>query len=166
MKNLRILITCEALDGRRGTELYIRDVALALMRMGHSPFIYTSQPGEVARELRNFTIPVVDRLDALKIGPDIIFGQHHLPTMMALLHFANTPGVYVCHDWYGQNAFAPRFPRILRFIAVDATCRDRLIYEDGVDESRVRLVPNSVDLRSFPATSSSPRSSSTRSDFQ
>lgn len=150
MKNLRILITCEMLDGRRGTELYIRDVAVALLRMGHTPFIYTSQPGEVATELRNLTIPVVDRLDALAIVPDLIFGQHHLPTMTALLHFTDTPAVYVCHDWYGENAFAPRFPRLLRFIAVDATCRDRLIYEDGVDESRVRLIPNSVDLDRFP----------------
>ncbi len=150
MKNLRILITSEALDGRRGTELYIRDVALALLRMGHSPFIYTSQPGEVAAELRNLTIPVVDRINTLTVVPDLIFGQHHLPTMTALLHFADTPAVYLCHDWYGQNAFAPRFPRILRFIAVDATCRDRLIFEDGVAESRVRLIPNFVDLNRFP----------------
>jgi hypothetical protein len=69
--------------------------------------------------------------------------------MTALLHFADVPAIYVCHDWYGQNAFAPRFPRILRFIAVDVTCRDRLIYEDGIDESQVRLLPNSVDLNRF-----------------
>jgi hypothetical protein len=69
--------------------------------------------------------------------------------MAALLRFADAPAAYVCHDWYGQNAFAPRFPRILRFVAVDETCRDRLVYEDGVEESRVCLLPNSVDLERF-----------------
>jgi hypothetical protein len=156
MKQLRILITCDALDGRRGTELYVRDVALSLLRMGHTPVVYTSQLGEVATEIRNLTIPVVDRLEALKIIPDLIFGQHHLTTMMALLHFADIPAIYVCHDWYGQNAFAPHFPRLLRFIAIDLTCRDRLICEDGVDDWRVRLIPNSVDLERFAQRSPLP----------
>jgi hypothetical protein len=69
--------------------------------------------------------------------------------MAALLRFREAPAVYVCHDWYGQNAFAPRFPRILRFVAVDDACRDRLVCEDGVEESRVRVLPNSVDLERF-----------------
>lgn len=134
---------------RGGTELYIRDLALALLRLGHTPIVYAGSLGEVATEIRDLTIPVVDKLDAIAITPDIIYGQHHLPTMMAMLHFADVPAVYVCHDWYGPSAFAPRFPRILRFIAVDVTCRDRLICEDGVDESRVRLLPSSVDLQRF-----------------
>lgn len=149
MKNLRILITCEMLEGRGGTELYVRDVARALLRAGHTPIVYTSRPGEVATEIRNMTIPVVEHLGALAITPDLIYGQHHLPTMMALLHFADVPAIYVCHDWYGLNAFAPRFPRIMRFVAVDVTCRDRLTCEDGIDESCVRLLPNSVDLDRF-----------------
>lgn len=149
MNKLRILITCETLNTRGGTELYIRDVALSLLRMGHTPVVYASQPGNVATEIRNLTIPVVDRLESLAIIPDLIFGQHHLPTMAALLHFAGVPAVYVCHDWYGQNAFAPRFPRIRRFVAVDVTCRDRILFEDGIDESQVRLIPSFVDLDRF-----------------
>lgn len=149
MKKLRILITCETLGGRGGTELYVRDVALALLRLGQSPVVYTSRPGEVAAEIRNLTVPVVERLDALATTPDLIYGQHHLPTMAALLRFPDAPAVYVCHDWYGQNAFAPRFPRILRFVAVDDACRDRLVCEDGIEESRVRVLHNSVDLNRF-----------------
>ena len=69
--------------------------------------------------------------------------------MMALLRFADVPAVYVCHDRYGQSAFAPRFPRILRYVAVDVTCRDRLIFEDGIEDARTLLLPNSVDLKRF-----------------
>ena len=149
MTGLRVLITCETLSARGGTELYIRDVALSLLRLGHTPIVYTNYPGEVATEIRNMTIPVVDSLGALAVTPDLIYGQHHLPTMTALQHFADVPAVYVCHDWYGHNAFAPIFPRILRFVAVDVTCRDRLICEDGIEERRVLVLPNSVDINRF-----------------
>ncbi|MBC8031499.1 MAG: glycosyltransferase [Pyrinomonadaceae bacterium] len=149
MTGLRILITCEALENRGGTELYVRDVALSLLRLGQAPVVYASRLGKIANEIRDLTIPVIDDLDALGSTPDLIFGQHHLPTMTALLHFADVPAIYVCHDWYGHNGFAPRFPRILRFVAVDVTCRDRLLYEDGIEESHVRLLPNSVDLNRF-----------------
>jgi hypothetical protein len=149
MKSLRILITCEMLDRRGGSELYVRDVARAMLRAGHAPVVYASRPGGVAAEIRALTVPVLNRLDAVTFTPDLVYGQHHLPTMAALLRFPGAPAAYVCHDWYGQNAFAPRFPRILRFVAVDEPCRDRLVYEDGVEESRVRLLPNSVDLERF-----------------
>ena len=149
MKRLRILITCEMLDRRGGSELYVRDVALAMLRAGHAPVVYASRPGGVAAEIRNLTVPVLNSLDDISFTPDLVYGQHHLPTLAALLRFADVPAVYVCHDWYGQNAFAPRFPRLLRFVAVDETCRDRLVYEDGVEESRVRLLPNSVELERF-----------------
>lgn len=149
MKKLRILITCEMLDRRGGSELYVRDVALAMLRAGHAPVVCASRPGAVAAEIRNLTVPVVRSLDAVSFTPDLVYGQHHLPTMAALLRFPDAPAVYVCHDWYGQNAFAPRFPRLLRLVAVDETCRDRLVYEDGVEESRVRLLPNSVELERF-----------------
>ena len=156
MTRLRVLITCETLSARGGTELYVRDVAGALLRLGHTPIIYARDLGEVAAEVRNMTIPVADRLEALTTTPDLIYGQHHLPTMMALLRFSEVPAIYVCHDWYGQNAFAPRFPRILRFIAIDETCRDRLVYEDGIEESRVIVLPNSVDLNRFEQRSPLP----------
>jgi len=149
MTGLRVLITCETLNARGGTELYIRDVALSLLRLGHTPVIYAICPGEVAADIRNMTIPVIDSLGSLAFTPDLIYGQHHLPTMIALQHCADVPAVYVCHDWYGHNAFAPAFPRILRFVAVDVTCRDRLICEDGIEEARVLVLPNSVDINRF-----------------
>jgi hypothetical protein len=149
MKKLKILVTCEKLDRRGGTQLYVREVSLAMLRAGHAPVVYTSRPGEVAEELRDLTVPVVSRLDDINFTPDLIYGQHHLPTMAALLRFPGVPAAYVCHDWFWSNSFSPRFPRILRFVAVDEPCRDRLVYEDGAEESRVRLLPSSVDLERF-----------------
>ena len=43
-----------------------------------------------------------------------------------------------------KDGIAVRFPRILRFVAVDEPCRDRLLYEDG------RLAADRRDLDRLP----------------
>jgi len=149
MKRLRILITNNTLADRAGTELYVRDVAIALLERGHTPIAYSSLLGEVARELRGATIPVVDHLDSLAVPPDIIHGHHHLETMTALLSFPGVPAIYFCHGWIPWEEEPLHFPRILRYVAVDQTCRDRLIYEHAVPEDRVRVLLNFVDLNHF-----------------
>jgi len=149
MKRLRILITNNTLADRAGTELYVRDLAIALLERGHTPIAYSSLLGEVARELRGATIPVVDHLDSLAVPPDIIHGHHHLETMTALLSFPGVPAIYFCHGWIPWEEEPLHFPRILRYVAVDQTCRDRLIYEHAVPEDRVRVLLNFVDLNHF-----------------
>src|SRR5713226_6209928 len=149
MTRLRILITNNTLADRAGTELYVRDLAIALLERGHTPIAYSSLLGEVARELRGATIPVVDHLDSLAVPPDIIHGHHHLETMTALLSFPGVPAIYFCHGWIPWEEEPLHFPRILRYVAVDQTCRDRLIYEHAVPEDRVRVLLNFVDLNHF-----------------
>jgi hypothetical protein len=146
---LRILITNNTLSGRAGSELYVRDIATGLLKRGHTPIAFSTILGGVAREIRALTIPVIDNLDALATPPDIIHGQHHLETMMAMLRFPDTPAVYFCHGWLPWEETAPHFPRILRYIAVDHTCRDRLVFEDGIPEDRIRVVLNFADLERF-----------------
>ena len=147
--SLRILITNNTLAARAGTELYVRDIALALLNRGHSPVAYSSLLGEVAQELRTATVPVIDRLDALAVPPDLIHGHHHLETMTALLHFPDVLAISFCHGWLPWEEMPPKFPRILRYVAVDETCRDRLVLEHAIPEERVRLLLNFVDLKRF-----------------
>ena len=148
---LRILITNNTLGNRAGTELYVRDVATSLLARGHTPIAYSATLGEVAQELRSETIPVIDDLNSMAIAPDIIHGQHHLETMTALLRFPGVPAVYLCHGWLPWEEAPPSFPRILRYVAVDNTCRDRLIFEHGIPEDRVQVLLNFVDLARFKA---------------
>ncbi|MDQ3747147.1 MAG: glycosyltransferase family 4 protein, partial [Acidobacteriota bacterium] len=149
MGGLRVLITNHSLAGLTGTEVYVRDLALGLLRRGHAPVVYTTRTGEGARRLREATIPVVDDLNKISAPPDIIHGQHHAETMTALLHFSETPALFFCHGWLPWNETPPRHPRILRYLAVDDTCRDRLLFEAGVPEERTRVVLNAVDLTRF-----------------
>jgi hypothetical protein len=87
-----------------------------------------------ARHWRQFdalTIPV-DDLRTITAPIDIIHGDSAVETMAALLHFRGTPAIFVCHGWEVSRHIAPSFPRILRYIAVDDTCADRLLTRDGI----------------------------------
>lgn len=146
---MKILITNNTLAGRAGTELYVRDLAVELLKRGHTPIAYSTIHGAVTEELRSATVPVIDRLDSLSAPPDLIHGHHHLETMAALLHFPGVPAVYFCHGWVPWEELPPKFPRIVRYVAVDETCRDRLLHEHAIPEERVRLIFNFVDLKRF-----------------
>ena len=149
MKSLRVLITNHALRERTGTEMYAFDLARGLLALGHSPVLYSPRPGPLAAKIRRETVPVVDDLDRLDAPPDIIHGQHADETATALLRFPRAPAVYVCHDWYYAQDAPPRFPRVLRCVAVDSACRDKLVYEHGVPEERVSVLLQFVDLEKF-----------------
>lgn len=125
------------------------ELATSLLRRGHTPIVYSPQLGPTARELRDATVPVIDNLEALSTPPDLIHGQHHVETMAALLRFPNTPAVFFCHGWLPWEETPPKHPRILHFVAVDDTCRDRLVCESGVEEERVSVILNSVDVDQF-----------------
>ena len=146
---LRVLITNNTLANRAGSEIYARDVAMSLLTRGHSPVAYSTVLGDVAEDLRCATVPVIDDMSSMTVAPDVIHGHHHLETMTALLHFPGVPAVYFCHGWLPWEEAPPRFPRILRYVAVDELCRERLIVEHGIDQHRVRLLLNFVDLRRF-----------------
>lgn len=146
---MRVLITNFDLSIRGGTQLYVRDLALGLLRRGHLPIIYSLNLGEVARELQIATVPVVNDLNEMSVPPDIIHGQHHLETMTALLRFPRVPAVYFCHGWMGWPSAPPRFPRILRYVAVDQATRDRLVFQTGIPEDQTEVILNFVDVRRF-----------------
>ena len=147
--SLRILLTNNTLGGRNGSELYVRDLALALMRRGHFPVVYSTVLGEVAAELREATVPVVDDLRALNMPPDVIHGQHHLDAMTAMLQFPEVPAIYVCHGWLPWEERPPVFPSIRRYVAVDDLCRERLLTTSGIATEQIDMLYNFVDLDRF-----------------
>jgi len=134
---------------RGGGVTHVRDLAGKLLHRGHSPIVYSNNLGAVAENLRLATIPVVEDLNQLAITPDLIHGHNHLKTMTALLHFPEVPAVYTCHSWMLWQDAPPIHPRLLRYVAVDHTCYDRLILEHAVPEEKIRILPNAVDLARF-----------------
>ena len=97
---------------------------------------------------------MVDDLAAVSTTPDVIHGHRYHETMTALMHFPSEPAI--CHGRPIGRDKPPKFPRILRYAAVDQTCYDKLIYETAIPEERVRLVTNFVDLKRFKPRASLP----------
>lgn len=149
VRPLRILLTNNSLGLHAGSELYVRDLAVALMKRGHLPVAYSPVLGAVAEELRALTVPVVDDLDAMETPPDLIHGQHHHETMTAVLRYPRTPALYVCHGWAPWEELPPSFPTILQHVAVDDLCRERLLTTPGIPPERVTTLYNFVDLERF-----------------
>jgi hypothetical protein len=143
---VRVLITNASLTSFGGTEVYVRDLAGWLLDHGHSPVVYAPRLGEAATQLRRRAIPVTDDLATIAAAPDVIHGNSPVETMTAMLHFPDTPAISVCHGWFGP---ALRFPRIFRYVAVDDTCRDRLLLEEGIPEEKLVVILNAVDPARF-----------------
>lgn len=146
---LCILFTNTFMRSWTGSELYIRDVALELLRRGHKPVVYSPRTGRLAESLRQKSIWVVSNLDQLGVQPDLIHGQHHLETMTALARFPGVPAVYFSHGWLDWEETPPRHPRILKYVTVSEAVSDRLIYECAIPAEQIEVVLNSVDLDRF-----------------
>src|SRR5207244_3847329 len=128
---VRVLITGGALDSVGGVQAYVRDLAAWLLSQGHAPIVYGPRHGRAAAQLGRLTVPVTDDLETVAVTPDVIHGNSAMETMTALLHFPQTPAVFVCHSWRAERV-APHFPRILHYVAVDDTCADRLLSKEGI----------------------------------
>ena len=146
---LRILFTLQTLEDSAGGSLYVRDLMLELARLGHRPVAFSTRLGALAQQMRDLTLPVVDRLEKLTAKPDIIHGNTPIETMAALLHFEDTPAIFTCHGWSSPDAAPPRMRRIMRHLAVDDACYERLVCQEGIPEQRVELHFNPVDLSRF-----------------
>jgi hypothetical protein len=153
----RVLIATHQATSCSGSDLYTRDLAMALLRRGLQPVVYTTVLGAVAEELRQATIPVTNDISAIAAPPHVIHGHHHLETLTALARFPGVPALFVCHDGLTWHSTPPRTPRIGQYIAVDRNCRDRMMLEHGIPETAVRILPNAVDLERFHRRAPLPR---------
>lgn len=145
---MRILIASHDLTNYGGAQMFARDLARRLLQWGHEPVMYSPWLGEVASDLRGWTIPVTSDLRTITVPPDAIIGNYHLGTMTALQQFPQAVALFVCHS---SHVLVPTAPRLRRYVAVDDACWAHMVYESGIDPERVELVLNSVDLARFPA---------------
>jgi hypothetical protein len=145
----RVLIAAYSLSGSGGGDLYVRDLAFALMRHGWTPIVYSKQHGRIADELRRATIPVVSQLDAIASPPQVIHGHQVLETLAAITRFPDAPALFVCHDALSWHSIPPLSPRIGAYIAVDDNCRDRMMFEHSIPEAAIHVITNAVDLVRF-----------------
>jgi hypothetical protein len=145
----RVLIATLAMTTASGTVTYTRDLALALLRHGWTPIVYTSALGPQADVLRGATVSVVTDPAQLGAPPDVIHGHHMLETLSAMAHFPTVPALFVCHDSLAWHSIPPRKPGLRAYVDVDRNCRDRMTFEHGIPAESIRVLTNPVDLERF-----------------
>src|SRR3954452_8058108 len=152
----RVLMATHSATSSSGSDLYTRDLALALIRRGWQPVVYAAILGAVAEELRQATIPVTNDITSIAAPPDVIHGHHQFETLTALARFPGVPALFVCHDGLTWHSIPPVGPRIGLYVAVDRNCRDRMVFEHGIPEQSIHVLTNPVDLQRFPRRSPLP----------
>jgi len=146
---VRVLITNLTLWGLTGTEVYARDLALALTRRGHRVTVFGRGTGPVVRELRRADVAVTDRpRRASDDRPDIIHGHHFMPTLLAVRQWRTVPAIHVCHDHLHRDDRTPLDPRIRRHCGVSRLTVARLVRE-GAAADATHLALNFVDVMRF-----------------
>lgn len=146
---MKVLITNNTLSDRAGTELYVRDIAIMLAGRGHEIALFSTILGPVATDLQAFGVPVTSDIRYVPWTPDVIHGHHHVETMVAMTRFPYTPALFICHGWSPWQETPPKFPRILKYLAVDGPSLDRLQLENGIKEWQTDLFLNFVDTDRF-----------------
>ena len=148
---MRVLLTNLTLASRTGTEIVTRDLARGLAAAGHTPVVFTPDPGGIAQEIRESGIPVTRDLTDVTEVPDVIHGHHYVETTAAILRFPQTPAIFVCHDRFSWHDLPPHCEQIRRYVAVDRNCLERLTVEGGLSSQQIRLIHNAVDITRFSA---------------
>src|SRR5437879_2486638 len=125
---LTILITNIWLANRAGSEVVVRDLAIGLLRRGHRPIVYSPTLGEMADEIAERGIVVIDDVRKLAEQPDILHAHHSIPCGETLIRFPHLPAIYVCHAFPFWMEAPAHFPQIGAYVAVDQAGHDRLVY--------------------------------------
>lgn len=152
---MRVLITNTRLDGRGGSESFLRDLARGLQCRGHSVLAYSSDSTQQERLLENDVVSVATDLENLPFRPDVIHAQHHLDAMTALASLPGVPALYHCHGAVWRES-APKHPRIYRYLAVSRTLAERMTVEFNISPGDITVLLNGVDLARFRTVRSLP----------
>ena len=144
----RVLLVTIILTGRTGTEVVCCETARGLRKRNHDVVIYTQQDGPTADQLRAEGFQVTTDLASLTLVPDVIQANQTYPLLEAIGRFPATPAISICHDsttWYNEPVDLP----LIRHLAVDLACRDRITSRFAHLAERVEILHNAVNLDAF-----------------
>jgi hypothetical protein len=149
---MNILITNIALNNRSGTTIFVKDLSFFLISRGHSVAVYSPRCGNFAEEIRKLGVEVVERLEDLKLKPDIIHGHHNITLLTALRYLPSTPAIFVCHDFISWFDRPIGHPNIIAYVAVDKLVQSRINTVLNIPNEKIQLVYNSFNEKLFTQT--------------
>lgn len=154
---MRILFTNNTLAKPAGTEVAIRDLAVVMQRRGHEVTVYSPQWGEVADTLLTAGIPVVACLDDTPWVPDLVHGHHQWETTLAALRWPQCPVISFCRGVEAWQEEPCRAPNVVKWVAIDKPCLQRILRQEGIPAEKTALVLNGIDLGRFQPRQALPK---------
>jgi len=147
---MKILMTNHRLQSLGGTELFVAEIAEALVSRGHQVCVFsTAISNPIADRLTNLQIPFVTDPKACPFQPDIIHGQHHLEAITALCSWPTCPAIYFIHGATPWEEAPPKHPRILSYLGTSPRFAWFVAETCGFPESSFIVAPNFFDSRRF-----------------
>jgi hypothetical protein len=151
---LNILITNIQLTVPGGTVSYVQDLAHGLRDRGFSVEIYTLIIGTVGNDLIKAGFNVTTQLTKLLNKPDIIHAHHNPVAHDVLRYFKTTPVIFFLHDKTSPFDRPIKHPNIIKHVAVDYFCLERLLQQGGIPPQNTAVVYNWVNTHRFKARDS------------
>lgn len=136
------------MDDYNGTTLYVKDLALGLMRRGVGVEVFTLRLGKVSRELDDAGIVVTTKLKKL-CKPDLIHGHHNIVARLVLKRFKSTPCILWIHDRMSSLDIPLFNKNIIQYAAVDYNCSERYIEDYSISSDDIKVLYNWVNLERF-----------------
>lgn len=155
---MRILFTNHHLAELGGTEVFIREITTEWLRRGHQVAVLTLRIGPFAESLRQTGVEIVTHPRDLTFTPELIHGQHHLPTMLALQAFPHCPALYHCHGYAPWQEQPPSHPRIVHYLGIAEQMRSWLKNILSIGDEKVTIFPVAVDTEKFAKVRQPPTS--------
>lgn len=146
---MNILITNIQLTVPGGTVSYVKDLAEGLRNRGFTVEIYTSKIGVIGNKLIQSGFNVVTRLTDLIHVPQIIHAHHNTVTMDVLNYFRTVPVVFFLHDKTSLFDHPVKHTNIVKHIAVDFNCLERLLQQGEIDVKYTTVIYNWVNTDRF-----------------
>jgi hypothetical protein len=147
---MKILMTNHRLQSLGGTELFVAEIAEALVSRGHQVCVFsTAISNPIADRLTNLQIPFITNPKACPFQPDIIHGQHHLEAITALCSWPLCPAIYFIHGATPWEETPPKHPRILSYLGTSPRFAWFVAETCGLPESSFIVAPNFFDSRRF-----------------
>ena len=146
---MKVLITNIWLVDWGGTEVYVRDLAVALHLQGIQVEVYSPELGTVSKEIAVAGINVTDSIESLKNVPDIIHAHHTKPALEVLSAFPGVPAIYMIHARNYPEDTPPKHNQIIRYLASDYNTLDQLLTEEGIPYDHAEVFLNWVDTDRF-----------------
>jgi len=175
---IKVLLSCLLFKNYTGSEMYVYELAKELKKLNCDVTVVSDINGPLSRQANSFgikTLPVTE-FPGYKLGDgkwalntpngpqlsqpnqfyrignadfDIIHTQHKPITETTVNLYPNIPKIATIHSEVIDLENPVTHESILEYIAIRPEIKDKMVKSDGIDESKIEVIYNPIDVSRF-----------------